>query len=218
MKGLLIKDIRFLMGQKSSLAVFLGLGLFFMVSAENVSLALAYMMMMVAVFATTSISYDGLDNSMAFLMSLPIKRGMYVISKYIIALVLTAVMGSIVLLMALGVNVLGLAAIDLSGIADGFVLSIAAAITMSAILIPIYLKFAEEKSRYAVAVLMGTSFAIAFVLQRVAGDLVTKVFDALKRLSDLPSPAFYGVVLGGAAVVTAISMLISIGVVEKKEY
>ena len=70
MKGMLVKDIRFLLNQKVSLFIFLGLGLYFMIPAEEVSLSMAYVTMMIAIFTTSSISYDGYDNGMAFLMTL----------------------------------------------------------------------------------------------------------------------------------------------------
>ena len=65
MKGLLIKDIRYLIGQKASIAIFIGLGLYFLLTETDVSFAMVFSMIMAAVFSTSSISYDNYENGMA---------------------------------------------------------------------------------------------------------------------------------------------------------
>lgn len=217
MKGLLIKDLRFLMNQKSSMIIFLGLGLFFMISARDVSLALAYTTMMVAIFATSSISYDGFNNGMAFLMTLPVQRKAYAISKYIFSLVMVLVMGVLISAIALVANVLGYE-IGMSGLAGGLGISVALAMAIASLTIPIYLKFGAEKSRYAMAIIVGVVFALSFVLQRMLGDTLVGMVDALNQLRELPTAQAVGVMVGGTVAVVVISMLISIRVVEKKEY
>lgn len=218
MKGMLVKDIRFLLNQKSSLLIFLGLGAFFMLSAEDVSLSMAYTTMMIAIFTTSSISYDGFDNGMAFLMTLPVKRRDYAISKYVFSLAVVLVMGLVICVMALGMNALQLSQMDLNGLPGGFGMSVVFAMVATSVLVPIYLKFGGEKARYAMAAMVGVVFAIGYILKAVAGDLLVSMVDSMNRFAELPPVQAVGITALIVAVVVGVSMVISVNIMEKKEY
>lgn len=207
MKGLLVKDFRFLLNQKASMIIFLGLGLFFMLSGKDVSLALGYTTMMIAIFTTSSISYDGFDNGMAFLLTLPVQRKTYAVSKYVFSLIVIMVMGLLISGIAIVANAFGYS-IGMSNLAEGLVMSVSWSMVIAAFTIPIYLKFGSEKSRYAMAIFVGLAFAGAYVMQGIIGDVAVRLLDVLIALGYLPV----------AAMVVIISMLISIRIMEKKEY
>lgn len=217
MKGLLIKDFRFLMNQKSSMIIFLGLGLFFLISGNDISLSLAYCTMMVAVFTTSSISYDGFDNGMSFLMTLPIRRKTYAASKYVFSLVVVIGMGILLSAASFIANLAG-CEIELSGLGSALLMSVSMAMIMAALMIPIYLKFGAEKSRYAMAIIVGAVVAFSFILERVGGDFLVGLIDKLGQMGDLPEWQALGGVLGVSVVVTAVSMFVSVRIMEKKEY
>lgn len=218
MKGMLVKDIRFLLNQKSSLFIFLGLGLFFMIPAEEVSLSMAYVTMMIAIFTTSSISYDGFDNGMAFLMTLPVQRRTYAISKYVFSLIVVFVMGLIISAMALALNALQISQLDLSGLPEGLWMSVIWSMVATSFMVPVYLKFGGEKARYALVAIVGIAFAIGYILNTVAGDLLVAATNLMSRMAKLPTVQFYGVTALIVVVVMGISMLISIRIMEKQEY
>ncbi len=218
MKGLLVKDFRFLMQQKMSLIIFLGLGLYFMVTTEDVSMAMTYITMMIGIFTTGSIAYDCVDNGMAFLMTLPVQRKTYVVSKYVFALITECIMGVILCAMAYGVKMFQVADLNLAGLPEGIGMAIAMALIIAAILIPIYLKFGGEKARFALAVIFGLVFAVAFVMQSVAKDLLVEMTNLLNKWGQMPMLQAAGILFGIVAVLVGISMAISIAVVQKKEY
>ena len=93
MKGLLVKDYRFLLGQKSSFLIFVALGLFFVLTGEEISFGVSYAMIFAAILATSSITYDSMENGMAYLLTLPIQKKMYVIEKYLFSLAIIILMG-----------------------------------------------------------------------------------------------------------------------------
>ncbi len=224
MRGMLIKDIRFLLNQKASLIIFLGLGLYFMIGGNDVTLALAYCTMMVAIFTTSSISYDSYNHGMAFLLILPVQRKTYAVSKYIFCLTVVVAMGILLSVTAWLVSLFGGAmtvaeeAVSLSGLVVGVLTSVSMAMIMAAIMIPIYLKFGAEKSRYALAIVMGVVLAAGFVMEKVSGNVAVEVMDQVNRLQELSEMQVMAVILLLAAVVVAVSMLISIKIMEKKEY
>lgn len=218
MKGMLVKDIRFLLNQKMSLVIFLGLGLYFMIPAEEVSLSLAYTTMMIAVFTTSSISYDGYDNGMAFLMTLPVQRRTYAISKYIFSMIVVIAMGLIISAMALVLNVLQISQLDLSGLPEGLWMSVIWAMVTTAFMVPVYLKFGGEKARYALVAIIGIAFAVGYFLNTVAGDLLMSIVDGMNLLAELPPVSLVAITVFGVVAIVGISMLISIRIMEKQEY
>ena len=218
MRGMLVKDIRFLLNQKVSLFIFLGLGLYFMIPAEEVSLSMAYVTMMIAIFTTSSISYDGYDNGMAFLMTLPVQRRTYAISKYVFSLVVVLVMGLVISVMALLLNCLQISHLNLSGLPEGLWMSIQFAMVATSFMVPVYLKFGGEKARYALVAIIGIVFAASYALNAVAGDLLVAATNLLSRMAELPTVWFFGISALGTVVVVGVSMLISIRIMEKMEY
>lgn len=218
MKGLLVKDFRFLFRQKSSLLIFVGIGLYFLVTGVDVSFALMFTMMMASILATSSISYDSFDNGMAFLMTLPFQKKTYVISKYIFFLVVALMMsGLIVLLAAIGAN-MGLEHLNLADMKGILVVAAVFATVMISIMTPIYIIFGGENARMAILAVYGIIAVIALAIKALVGDVETaanKLFANLTSLSD-----WQLVCLGGGIMLALvlISMIISMVGLEKKEY
>ena len=174
MKGLLIKDFRFLVRQKSSLLVFIGIGLYFLITGVDVSFALMFTVMMASIFATSSISYDSFDNGMAFLMTLPIQKKTYVISKYIFStLVVLAMGGFIILLAAIGAN-MGLEHLNLADLNGMIVVAAVFATVMLSLMTPIYIIFGGENARVAILAVYGILAVLALAISLVLVPFVAK--------------------------------------------
>lgn len=218
MKGLLVKDIRFLLGQKSSMIIFVALGLFFLVTGEDVSFAIMYTMMLAAIFSTTSITYDAFENGMAFLLTLPVQKKVYVVSKYIFAALVVTCMGVLLCGLAYGCNAVGVSALDLSSLGDTFVMAITAAVVMVSVMIPVYIILGPEKARVGIVVLAGVVCAAGFILSKVAGDGMIKVTALLGKLEGLSNMQATLLGIGFLVVVLLVSMAISMAGLEKKEY
>lgn len=218
MKGLLVKDIRFLLGQKSSMFIFVALGLFFLITGEEVSFAIMYTMMLSAFFATSSITYDSFENGMAYLLTLPIQKKSYVMSKYIFAALVVVVMGVVLCGLAFVCNALGASTLDLSTLGGAFVMGATTAVVLVSIMIPIYVIFGAEKARIAIIVMAGIICAMGFILSKVVGDSMVKVTALLEKLESMGDVQSMLLGIGILVVVLVVSMVITMAALEKKEY
>ena len=86
MKGLLIKDIRTIMQQKTTLMLMWLVGVFMLFTYDSYEFSITYIMFVSGTLTMTTISYDDFNKGMTFLMTLPITRSMYVKSKYVFML------------------------------------------------------------------------------------------------------------------------------------
>lgn len=218
MKGLLVKDIRFLWGQKSSLLIFVALGLFFLITGEDPSFGIVYTMMLAGLFSTTSICYDSHENGMAFLLTLPIRKKTYVVGKYLFSLIVMGVMGATIYALAFGCDLFGVRAIDIGMLTEGCVTAITVGMLIVSFMIPIYVIFGAEKGRVAIFVIAGVAVAGYFVITKLFADsieMATKLLAKLETLSDLQAALL---VTGIMLVMLVISMIITIVGIEKKEY
>lgn len=218
MKGLLIKDIRYLIGQKASIAIFIGLGLYFLLTETDVSFAMVFSMIMAAVFSTSSISYDNYENGMAFLLTLPVRKKTYVVSKYVFSLFVVVAMGSLIGILATLCATSGIGDVALSTLGGGMAAGFAAAIVMLAVMIPVYIIFGAEKARVALLVVYGIVFAVGFLVKNVAGDMLEKIVEFGMKLNEMGAVQLGLMVVGVLVVILVVSLLVTMKVVEKKEY
>lgn len=218
MKGLLVKEFRFMLGQKSSFLIFVALGLFFLLTGEDVSFGIMYTMIFASIFAASSITYDSHENGMAFLLTLPIQKKGYVIGKYLFALAVIVSMGAIMCAMALGCNAFGGMAFEGDAIIESLVMAFTAAIVMISLMIPIYIIFGAEKARIAIMVIAGIGFASYFILSRYASDSLAKLSGVLAKLESLSDLQSGLLITGIIVVILAVSIIISMIGLEKKEY
>lgn len=218
MKGLLIKDFRFLLGQKSSMLIFAGLGLFFLLTGEEVSFGIMYTMLMMSIFSTSSISYDSHENGMAFLLTLPVNKKSYVAEKYLFALILLLSMGGIMAVLALGCDVFGVVTFSVQALTDALLAGIGFGIVMISLMIPIYVIFGPEKARIAVVMIMGVTFAVYYVLTKIFGEQQAELERWIVNLQNMGKVQGTLLVIGLLAGILAISLMITICGLEKKEY
>lgn len=218
MKGLLVKDFRFLAGQKSSLLIYVGIGVYFLLTGVNISFALMFTMMMASILATSSISYDSFDNGMAFMMTLPIQKKTYVISKYILSLLVVLVMGAFIILLAvIGAN-MGMEHLVLTDLKGSIVVAAVFATVMLAVMIPVYIIFGGEKARVAILAVYAVGAAIVFIIKLIVGDLEVAANELFAKLSALSDWTLALLGVGAVLVLLAISMIISMIGLGRKEY
>ena len=88
MKGLLIKDFRILLHQKTTFLIIVLLGIFMSTNGGNISFSMGYMMFVSATLTITTISYDYFEKGMSFLFTFPISKKLYVVEKYLLSLLI----------------------------------------------------------------------------------------------------------------------------------
>lgn len=218
MKGLLIKDIKLMLGQKKFFLVVVGLGIFFMLSNENPVSGVSYITMLLSIFTLSTISYDEFDNGMSFLMTLPIERKTYAQEKYVFAGMtsLFSAVGTSVLAYIMGM-VMG-NPVDMTEVVGVACLIILVSWLMLAITIPLQIKYGAEKGRIAMILAIGALFGIFYVLAKVLSSTGTDMNGVVVFLTSLEP---WQIVLG-AVIVTVIMLIISyticVRIINKMEY
>lgn len=219
MKGLLIKDFRLLKSQVHFLLIVIGCVIVFMMNGSE-GFGVAYVCAMAALLSLTTVSYDEYENSSAFLFTLPVTRKDYVKEKYLFAgiLLMIGLAISVVMWCITAMIKTGNIAWDewMSYCIDG----ITAGLLMVAVALPAQLKFGPERGRIAL---------ITMVLLVVALGILTKEFTegtklaqnvkyVWKQMDGLDNKGIMGLSVVMWGVIGAISMMISMRMMEKREF
>ena len=214
MKGLLMKDWA-LMKQRGKILLFLvAWGFLMTFIMDSSSFVVGWIVCIAAITSLSTISYDEYDNCMPFLMSLPVTRRAYALEKYLFSLL----SGGVFWVLSLGiVAVCGLfngKGFSLAEELPGMVVILALTFFILAVSIPPQLKWGAEKGRIVMLLIYAVIGAGAFLLNRFGGTSS----GVGERLSALP---LWGAVLGAlglGVLLTAVSALISVRILEKKEF
>lgn len=83
MKGLFIKDLRLIKNQRNFLITLALMFLVLIVTGVDASFFMGYVPFLLLIVTMSTITYDEQDNSMGFLMALPVSRQTYVLEKYL---------------------------------------------------------------------------------------------------------------------------------------
>lgn len=220
MKGLLIKDFQLMKNQgKILIAIFVVNAAFGIFAVGNSSFLTAYFTIFLALFTTSTISYDEYDSGYLFLFTLPISRKGYVTGKYVFGIL------SVLLAWCFGMAV-GTAdflrTTPNESLTDWFIsgtLYIAVGVIFLSFTIPVRLKFESEKARYA--------NLIAIIAMLVIYTLIMGGIEYLPEAWTENAAAFFNglgdmgiwiCVMTAALVILIISYLCSRRIMEKKEF
>lgn len=219
MKGLLIKDYKLLMLQKKTFLLMLLIAICMnFAMQDNPGVIIGYLTFFAALMANTTLSYDEYGNGITFLLTLPVTRKTYVRSKYVGNLLLLlffwlpstllealiyALQGRILFRMETMVSVLAILPVSLIFVD---------------FMIPLVLRFGQEKGKLVWAAVGGLIFAVIAVLNALseAGKL-----EAVKQL--LGKLVQHGILLTVCIIVLsllglAVSYGFSVKVMEKKQF
>lgn len=213
MKGLLIKDGRILFERaRKTLLIILAVGLLMGLTNDS-SFFVVWFMLMGSILSMSTIAYDEYDNCYPFLMTLPISRKSYAAEKYVFGI-----------LCGLCFWVFSVAFTCLAQKVKGTPLSDEErSILLSSILfpllvldisIPISLKYGSEKKRIILLIIWGALFALAAFFSKVKPEFLSF---APENIS-LSEPAVILLLASAVVLFTAVSVLLSIRIMENKEF
>lgn len=217
MRGLIEKDLRLTISRKQTLLIFFIMALVMGMTMDG-TFIVGYLTMLGAILAVGTISYDEFDNGYAFLMTLPFERKTYVTEKYLFCLCMEAVSwcagAFIYCLGSLVRNSGGNPAGDLL-----MLLSLIPALFLSvSVFIPLVLKYGSEKSRVALFMVFGLTALAAFGAKQVMSGQ-EQAFAGLEAALDALPPAVVLLILTGVCgILSFISYLCSVRIMEKKEF
>ncbi|GKH33035.1 ABC-2 transporter permease [Muricomes sp. OA1] len=218
MKGLIIKDLCLLKNQLNFFYIICIVGIMMAFTNMNLLFIMNYITIIFTMFTLTTISYDELDNGRAFLFTLPITRKGYVIEKYMLGILIAAVAwmvsGGIVLVF----TVLRYPGTDITESVISMIFYLIIAIVFLDFTLPVQLKFGVDKSRIAIIGVVGAVFLVVFAVVKLLGMMG---IDLVLIIDSLPSAGLAGVALFagiGCILLTVVSYLASLKIIEKKQY
>lgn len=219
MKGLLIKDMRILLRQKTTFLIIVLLGIFLGTNGGDISFSMGYMMFVSATLTITTISYDYYEKGMSFLFTLPVTKKMYVMEKYLMSLLIGIAVAALGFVLNFAAGFLG-ALVPWKDFTITVVVCLALAMLMIALYIPVYIKCGPEKSRVAILIVIGTIAAVGYLAYAVLQ--VKAVQDALLPmlgvLEKMTAVQFVGIGIVLWALLMLVSIVASLRILEKKEF
>ena len=208
MLGLMRKDLCLLLQRSRALAIMVGVGVIIGFSTDG-GFLMGYLTMISAILSIGTISYDEFDNGYPFLLTLPVTRRSYVTAKYLFCL-----LGVLAGWAAASVIFAGCCLVK----GEGFRMAqltealafLPVAGLMTAVMLPLQLKYGAEKSRLALAVLAGVVVALGYVGVKLFPGLP----DSLSGVSDA---AFGAALVCLCIAALAVSFCCSLGIMNQKE-
>lgn len=218
MKGLLIKDIKLLKNQKQFFVVVLLIGILFLFTNENPSGAISYVMILSAMCAINTISYDEFENGMGFLFTLPISRRGYVKEKYVFAMSAVIIFAVIVTALSAINCIVRNIPYSIQEYGVVMVVDLFIAILIFSLQIPIKLKFRAEKSGIAMMAVFAFAGAIGFIIVKILQANGVEINALLEKMDTISIGKVGIVCLVLALTVICISYMISIRIIKNKEF
>ena len=217
MKGLFIKDLRLMKNQRNFLITLALMFLVLIVTGVDASFFMGYVPFLLLIVTMSTITYDEQDNSMGFLMALPISRQTYVLEKYL----LSASFGVggfavtfVIFLITEKAEGSSMTSGDYLLVFMGFLVFV---ILFLSLMIPIQLKFGSEKGRMVLfAIFFGIIGLVYLVNKVLTVDFTQTAF--YQTITQLPMGILMAIALVLFVIFVFISAKISLGVMKKKEF
>ncbi len=192
---------------------------------KDIVFAFGYLTMLIPMFAISSIAYDAFEDGHTFLLTLPVSRREYVLEKYVFAILLEGISLLLAVLLSIGISAI-------LGGGDDLILPLAdlsfttpligaTVMTILAVMIPVNLKYGAEKSRLALMILVGGIVLLFAFGEQIAarfGFPSAKLTILVEKLERLGAGMVIAAALAVSAAVLALSVTISIRIMEKKEF
>ena len=217
MKGLLEKDLRLMLSRKQSILIFIVASLFVAFTMDG-SFVVSYLTMLFTVIAISTLSYDEYDNGFAFLMTLPFSRKTYVREKYIFTFLAEITAWVISVIFYYVVNMIKGVRIDLLSEAPVLLMYLPLLFLMACMMLPIQFRFGAEKSRTAYFIVIGGLAVLLFIVFKLIGSGDGSIDIIETALSFLLSPVGIITVTAVFLILVAVSYLLSVRIMEKKEF
>lgn len=218
MKGLLVKDFRLMKGQKNFLVLLFIMIAFVFISGMDASFFMGYLPFLFMIAAMSTITYDEFDNGMAFLMVLPISRKLYVQEKYLFGGVLgfTGLASAFVLFLISEIN--KGSSMTFTQYVLLFLCFLAFVILFLCLMIPIQLKFGSEKGRIVFFIIFFGIIGIVYLVSKITDKIPAQIIEVFRGIQKLPFGILAALAVGIYILALFISLKISLGIMEKKEW
>lgn len=219
MKGILLKDFYNLNGQLKMYLLFPVLGIFMAYMQHSATILIFLLGILIVTIPMSAFAYDDLADFSTYALTMPITRKDLIVSKYILSLLITIVCGLLALASVyLLYQLLGIDYFEGASIRDAFLFTIIYMLVMNAvncILLPLNFKYGTEKGRIFFFLIFfgigGIGYLINYVSTLFDPSLLNTLYCFLSQYGS------YIVVLV-LLVLEAISLMLSLRILEKKEF
>lgn len=218
MKGLFIKDLQLLKTQKNFIFVIVAIAIFLLFINQSTSGIISYLTLVFSLLMISTISYDELDNSMAYLMTLPTSRRLYVKEKYVLGLctgLIGWVLGVIISCAYTLYNSMHMEWLPWIG-SSGLIVVIL--IILLSFTLPTQLKFGGDKGRIALFGVVAVVFMIGYLLVQILTSIGIDVILIFNSLFSLNMYSLLAALFIGSLICMYISYLISLKIMKDKVF
>lgn len=222
MKGMIAKDIRILLEQKSLMILGIICGMICLFTMKDPTFLIGYVTLIATSMGCVSCAYDEMNNGMAYLMTMPCTRTKYVVEKYIFAVAIgiigwaASMVLSLIYLFFNHINDTYLILGESAGL-------IAVILIIPSFMVPVVLKFGHARSRIMIYIVIGIIFAVSGLMSLTHLTSITIVKDEITfslvdySITLLPT-TIVAIGLTLSIIIFIASLLISIGIVKRKEF
>lgn len=220
MKGLLIKDLRFMLQNKKILVSVLFITMVFLMTMgeERATFLIGYITMMCGMLVLNTISTDEFDKSITFLMTMPIDRTIYAKEKYVFAF-----FGSLFGWIIATIPCIVLRWNQVMEILVSAVAIFAVLYLFQMLMLPVTLKFGSDKGRMVLVVIAASVVVFCMMAEKMGGSVfVEQVKRVLYQMVNWVR-SLNGWVVGVAVclfyvICFVVSFVVSVRIMEKKEF
>ena len=219
MKGLLIKDFKLIKNQKHFFIAIIAISVIFVVTdIADMSFIVSYLSFISVLFVVSSISYDEFNNGFAYLMTLPTTRKTYVLEKFVFGFIIAASAWVSSVLLTTIFHYVKDVPIDIRSWILTCLMLLAMVLLMFSIILPVQLKFGQNKGNIAMIIVVGGCFIIGYGLKTLFEIVkfdVTSLINIFEKIGILGSGCIAVLVI---ALCLYISYRISSRIMLNKEF
>lgn len=182
------------------------------------SFIVGYGTFIISLFVISTISYDEFNNGFTFLFTLPVSRNDYVKEKYLFAFCLSGIACLVATLLSILFEMLkGNELLILESLLSSMAV-LMAALVLVMIIIPVQLKFGQNKGNIAVVLVVGIAFVIGYLIIKSFEFLNIDIANIINWFSQLGVTGAVLILMAVVAVIGIVSYQISSRIMLKKEF
>ena len=228
----MIKDINIMRGNSRAILPIMGIGVIYVFFTDTkISFGMSYIIMLFGMLALSTLSYDEENDGMAYLMTLPVSRYQYVLSKYLFLLLFLAV-GAVASLATFLVSAVIKGAAAHTGSLEvlrriGFLqkeewlaclIVLLTMFLMNMVLLPLRYKFGAAMQQIMILIVVAAVIGFSMALDKLTKTLGIDPDQWLAGLNGLGTAALLLIAAGLCVVGFLVSLGISAHVIARKEF